>query len=82
MRAGIDARAQGLYADVEHFWRAATAPEVLADVAGAPDRWREAHERFLEGAVVMTHVTTFAGEAFVALLTACATQAGRSSSPA
>ena len=32
--------------------------------------------RFLEGAIVMTHVTTFAGEAFVALLTACAT-AGR-----
>jgi hypothetical protein len=29
-----------------------------------------AHDRFLEGAIVMTHVTTFAGEAFVALLTA------------
>ena len=41
VRAGIDARAQGLYADVEDFWRAATAPEVLADVAGAPDRWRD-----------------------------------------
>ena len=76
VRAGIDARAQGLYADVEDFWRAATAPDVLADVAGAPDRWREAWDRFLEGAIVMTHVTTFAGEAFVALLTACAT-AGR-----
>jgi hypothetical protein len=76
VRAGIDERAQGLYADVEEFWRAATAPEVLADVAGAPDRWRAAHARFLEGAIVMTHVTTFAGEAFVALLTACVT-AGR-----
>ena len=76
MRARIEPRARDLYRDVESFWRASTAPDVLADVNGAPGRWQEAWDHFLEGAIVMTHVTTFAGEAFVALLTACQT-AGR-----
>ena len=76
VRARIEPRARDLYRDVESFWRASTAPDVLADVDGAPGRWQEAWDHFLEGAIVMTHVTTFAGEAFVALLTACQT-AGR-----
>jgi phosphohistidine swiveling domain-containing protein len=76
VRDGIEARALALYDEVEAFWRASTALEVLTDVAGAADRWRDAYARFLDGAIVMTHVTTFAGEAFVALFTACAT-AGR-----
>jgi len=76
VRARIEPRALDLYREVETFWRASTAPDVLADVDGAPRRWHEARDRFLEGAIVMTHVTTFAGEAFVALLTACTT-AGR-----
>ena len=76
VRARIEPRARDLYRDVESFWRASTAPDVLADVDGAPRRWQEAWDHFLEGAIVMTHVTTFAGEAFVALLMACQT-AGR-----
>ena len=73
VRDRIETRAHDLYAEVEAFWRASTTPEVLADAAGAADRWRAAYGRFLDGAIVMTHVTTFAGEAFVALFTACAT---------
>ena len=76
IRAAIEARADECSRAIEEFWRAATAPDALADVAGAPARWRAAWDHFLEAAIVMTHVTTFAGEAFVALLTACAT-AGR-----
>jgi pyruvate,water dikinase len=73
LRASIEARALERYREVEQFWRASTAPAVLGDVAGAPDRWRAAWDHFLEAAIVMTHVTTYAGEAFVALLTACET---------
>ena len=73
IRAVIEARAHECSRTVEEFWRAATAPDALLDVEGAPARWRAAWDHFLEAAVVMTHVTTFAGEAFVALLTACAT---------
>jgi len=73
IRAGIEPRAHACYGAIEEFWRAATTPEVLTDVAGAPARWHTAWDHFLEAAIVMTHVTTFAGEAFVALLTACAT---------
>ncbi len=73
IRAVIEERAHECSRTVEAFWRAATAPDVLVDVAGAPARWRAAWDHFLEAAIVMTHVTTFAGEAFVALLTACAT---------
>lgn len=73
IRAVIEARAQECSRAVEDFWRAATAPGALVDVEGAPARWRAAWDHFLEAAIVMTHVTTFAGEAFVALLTACAT---------
>jgi phosphohistidine swiveling domain-containing protein len=76
VREKIEQRAIGLYAEVEEFWRASTPPDVLADVEGAADRWRAAYGRFWDGAIVITHVTTFAGEAFVALFTACAT-AGR-----
>jgi phosphohistidine swiveling domain-containing protein len=76
VRARIEPRALDLYREVEAFWRASTELDVLADVDGAARRWQEARDRFLEGAIVMTHVTTFAGEAFVALLTACQT-AGR-----
>ena len=73
IRAVIEARAHECSRAVEEFWRAATAPDALVDVDGAPARWRAAWGHFLEAALVMTHVTTFAGEAFVALLTACAT---------
>jgi len=76
LRASIEARALDLSREVKEFWRASTAPAALEEVAGATDRWRAAWDRFLEGAIVMTHVTTYAGEAFVALLTACTT-AGR-----
>jgi len=71
VRARIEPRALDLYQEVETFWRASTAPDVLADVDGAARRWREAWDHFLEAAIVMTHVTTFAGEGFVALLNAC-----------
>jgi phosphohistidine swiveling domain-containing protein len=76
LRTSIEARALDRYREAEEFWRASTAPAVLDDVAGAPDRWRAAWDHFLEAAIVMTHVTTYAGEAFVALLTAC-DRAGR-----
>ncbi len=76
LRSSIEARALDRYRAVEAFWRASTAPAVLDDVAGAAGRWSAAWDHFLEAAIVMTHVTTYAGEAFVALLTACAT-AGR-----
>jgi pyruvate,water dikinase len=76
LRASIEARALDRYREVDQFWRASTASAVLDDVAGAPERWRAAWDHFLEAAIVMTHVTTYAGEAFVALLTACET-AGR-----
>jgi phosphohistidine swiveling domain-containing protein len=72
VRADIQRRALAAYADIEQFWRASTSPDALADVDGAPERWRVAYAKFLDGAIVMTHVTTFAGEAFVALYTACA----------
>lgn len=72
IRAAIEDRAHTCYDATERFWRAGTAPDVLRDVAGAPDRWRAAWDHFVEAAIVMTHVTTFAGEAFVALLAACA----------
>ncbi len=76
VREKIEQRALDLYAEVEGFWRTSTRPEVLVDVDGAADRWGEAYRRFWDAAIVITHVTTFAGEAFVALFTACAT-AGR-----
>jgi pyruvate,water dikinase len=73
IRSSIEDRAHSCYDTIEKFWRVGTAPDVLRDAAGAPDRWRAAWDHFVEAAIVMTHVTTFAGEAFVALLTACAT---------
>jgi pyruvate,water dikinase len=73
IRASIEERARACYETIEKFWREGTTPEVLRDAAGAPDRWHAAWDHFVEAAIVMTHVTTFAGEAFVALLTACAT---------
>jgi pyruvate,water dikinase len=73
IRASIEERANTCYEVIERFWRSGTTPDVIGDVAGAPDRWRAAWDHFVEAAIVMTHVTTFAGEAFVALLTACAT---------
>jgi pyruvate,water dikinase len=71
VRDNIERRALELSDKVAALWRTSTSPDALADVEGAPARWQEAYDEFREGAIVITHVTTFAGEAFGAVMQAC-----------
>ena len=70
VRTEIEPGALDLYDHVEDFWRRSTTPEVIADVGGAR-ALVAGLRRVPRGAIVITHVTTFAGEAFVALMQAC-----------
>ena len=71
VRASIEQRALALYDQVGEVWRTSTSARALADVDGAPARWQQAYDLFREAAIVITHVTTFAGESFGAVMLAC-----------